>query len=145
MLNRQLTLSIVVILLVPNLVWANQIDPSVDLAIEKMLDRTSSSSSIPATSKRYGDPVQLMAKHGSNERRNRPNRRGHKTTSAPVRNSTTGTTTIRKSIEADPATTGTKPQQSVQCSAEGGSTVTQPSTTPANSSKVSSQTRTNCN
>ncbi len=149
MLNLQLSLSIAATLwLVPSLVLAQEIDPSAHLEFGPIQIQTATQSAFVAP--RLDGKLEPLIASGADsrhrQRRDRVKRRTRKTISAPVRkNATTGTATIRKSRDGDPASTVTKQQQSVQCSAEGSSTVMQSSTTTVNGRTTSAQTQTNCN
>jgi hypothetical protein len=145
-LNLQLSLSIAATLwLVPSLVLAHQIDPSAPLEFGHMQSQIASNSAFvaPMPDSQPEPRIARSADDRHRQRRDRVRRRTIKTISAPVRkNSPAGAATIRQSSDGASVT---KQQQSVQCSAEGSSTVTQSSTTTVNGRTTSAQTQTNCN
>jgi hypothetical protein len=146
MLNLQLSLSIAAtLLLLPNLALAHQIDPSAQLEFGQIQSQIASNSAFvaPMPDSKPEPRIARSADDRHRQRRNRVRRRTIKTISAPVRkNSSAGAATIRQSSDGVPIT---KQQQSVQCSVEGSSTVTQSSTTTVNGRTTSAQTQTNCN
>jgi hypothetical protein len=151
MLYRQLSLSIaLIILLVPNLVVANEIEPEIDIEIGQILIQTNTNSLVFPNLKLPNNPAQIILNRGSIDRyMQQPdlfNRRRRMNISAPVRNSTTSTVKIRTSNnpQSSATVTNTKQHQSVRCSAEG-TVVTQSSISTVNGRTVNSQTRTICN
>lgn len=146
MLKLQFSLAIAAALLLPSLGLAREIHPShVDF---RQIQSQIASSSAFVTPMPDSKPVLSIARSEDSrhrQRRDRLQRRSTKTISAPARKIfPAGTATIRQSSDETPSTTVIKQQQSVQCSAEGNSTVTQSSTTTVNGRTTSAQTRTNC-